>query len=182
MHTIIIPLIGDGLVHVTKLAEIDTLLASPPDRLLVKLIGPGGVSAETALAYCDLLSALPVTTETAVISYADLGAPEFAIFLAVGPLREIRPSARVYIPRGSGNEREFGSILVAESESPFTRGAHLQCLEVISRHVSLPDVIGRRLDPNDLADLLVIASARTDGILSLALGAAEAVTESEVAR
>jgi hypothetical protein len=178
MHTVIIPLVGDGLAHVAKLAEIDALLASPPTRLLVKLIGPGGVSPETALAYCDLLGALPVECETAIISYADLGVPEFALFVAVGPLREMRPSARVFIPQHSN---EQGGVVVAESESPFCRGAYQQCLTRISRHVSLPDVVGRLLGPDDLADLLILATARTDDLLSLALGADEAI-EMEVAR
>jgi hypothetical protein len=179
MHTVIIPLVGDRLSHVAKLAEIDTLLASPPARLLVKLICPGGVSPETALAYCDLLGALPLECQTAIISYADLGVPEFALFVAVGPLREMRPSARVFIPHNTGNER--GGVVAAESESHFSRGAYQQCLARISRHVSLPDVVGRLLDPHDLADLLILATARTDDLLSLALGADEAI-EMEVAR
>ena len=179
MHTIIIPVIADGLVHIAKLAEIDALRAARPDRILVKLIGPGGMSPETALAYCDLLASLPLECQVAVIAYADLGIPEFAVFLAVGPLSEIRPSARVYIPHLAYDEGEAGNVVVA-AESPFSRGAYRQCLALISRHVALPDVVGRHLTPEDLANLLLVASARTDALLSLALGGA-AVIEAEVA-
>jgi hypothetical protein len=170
MQTLIIPVIGDGLVHISKLAELDAILTSPPTRLLVKLIGPGGLSAETALAYVDLLVALPADCATAVVSYADLGVPEFAVFLAVGPLREIRPSARVLVPHPADHEPEVGNLLCTGRESPFTRGAYRQCLALIERHVSLRDVVGRHLGPQDLADLLVVASARTDGVLALAVG------------
>ena len=180
MHTIIIPVIADGLVHIAKLAEIDALRAAPPKSILVKLIGPGGMSPETALAYCDLLAALPSECQVAVISYADLGIPEFTVFLSVGPLREIRPSARVYVPHMANDEGEAGSVVVAGAESPFSRGAYRQCLALISRHVALPDVVGRHLDARNLADLLLVASARTDALLSLALGGA-AVIEAEVA-
>jgi len=182
MHTIIIPVVGDGLVHIQKLAELDALLSSPPSRLLVKLIGPGGMTPETALAYIDLLAALSATCPTAVVAYCDLGVPEFAVFLASGPLREIRPSARVRVPPVA--YEETGNLQCADHDSPFSRGAYQQCLALIERHVALRDIVGRHLKGTDLADLLLVASARTDAILSLALGDEHVlVTETaEVAR
>jgi hypothetical protein len=179
MQTLIIPVVGDGLHHVKKLAELDEILTSPPSRLLVKLIGPGGMTPETALAYIDLLAALSATCPTAAVAYCDLGVPEFAVFLAAGPLREIRPSARVLVPPVA--YEETGNLQFADHDSPFSRGAYRQCLALIERHVALADVVGRLLGPDDLADLLIVASARTDGLLSLASGTDEAI-EMEVAR
>jgi hypothetical protein len=182
MQTFIIPVVGDGLHHVQKLAELDEILTSPPSRLLVKLIGPGGLTPETALAYVDLLAALPADCPTAVISYADLSVPEFAVFLAVGPLREIRPSARVCVPPVS--YEATGNLQYADHDLSFARGAYRQCLALIERHVALRDIVGRRLKGKDLTDLLLVASTRTDAILSLALGDEHVlVTETaEVAR
>ena len=91
-----IPLVGSATDHALRILELDSLLESRPERLLIVLTGSGGLQADAVMAYLDLLSR--AECEIAVVSYSNLYGADFALWLAAGAVREIRSRAWVYMP------------------------------------------------------------------------------------
>jgi hypothetical protein len=161
----VIPLAGTATDHALRIAELDSLLESRPDRLLLILTGSGGLQPDAVMAYLDLLSR--AECEIAVVSYGNLYGADFALWLGAGAIREIRPHAWVYIPAPDA-EPDDGTmrVSIAEMQRPVTRSWDYQnCLDVISEHVCLDLIFDRRLSADDLRELLLLPSDDLDRLL-----------------
>jgi len=160
-----VPLVGTATDHALRIGELDSLLESRPERLLLVLTGSGGLQPDAVMAYLDLLSR--AECEIVVVSYSSLYGADFALWLGAGPVREIRPSAWVYVPGADSKpDGEVAGGCAAEMLRPPTRLWDYQsCLDIISEHVALDMVLNRRLSVDDLRELLLLPSDDLDRIL-----------------
>jgi len=156
--------------HATRLLELTDLSRKYPN-IIFQLVGSGGLHPSSALSYLDLLQlASRPFKSVEVISYANLvGAGDLALFLGLGLVRDIRPSACVFVPTEPviRDLRHYHphplnwavSMAVLQQD-------HDACLERISEHVSLDQILDRMLTRDDLIELLLVNSPDVDRLLS----------------
>lgn len=181
MNTVIfdIPLLGTSAYHRENLSALDRIVSDSPARLIIKLLGPGGLAPEAILAYHDLLGTLTAATQIITISYSNLIGADLALFV-VGSPRDIRPNAWCFVYSSptwafepARNEGDSGGVATVDHHSgpalPFDWRHHFfdyeKCLRLISEHVQLNDILDRRLEVPDLKENLLIDSGETDALL-----------------
>jgi len=160
-----IPLVGSATDHALRILELDSLLESRPERLLLVLTGSGGLQADAVMAYLDLLSR--AECEIAIVSYSNLYGADFALWLAAGAVREIRPRAWVYMPAqiADSGEDVGGTTVMAPGSAMRLSWDYESCLKIVSEHVALDLVLGHRLSSEDLRELLLMPSDDLDRML-----------------
>lgn len=181
MKTVVfdIPLVGTSSYHRENITTLDRIVAENPERLIIKLLGPGGLSPEAILAYHDILGTLTDATEIVTVSYTNLIGADLALFLLGNP-RDIRPSAWCYVyssPNwafdGVHDDRASGGVAIADhdggAETSFDWRHHFwdheKCLRLINQHVAVNEIIDRRLDVAELKEHLLIDSGAVDALL-----------------
>lgn len=181
MNTVIldIPLLGTSAYHRENLSALDRIVSDSPARLIIKLLGPGGLAPEAILAYHDLLGTLTAATQIITISYSNLIGADLALFV-VGSPRDIRPNAWCFVYSSptwafepARNEDDSGVVATVDHHSgpavPFDWRHHFfdyeKCLRLISEHVQLNDILDRRLEVPDLKENLLIDSGEIDALL-----------------
>jgi hypothetical protein len=66
--------------HAQCFLELEAIVLDPPENVLIKLVGSGGLHPTVKLTYLDILALLPNETQRAVTSYGHLlGAGDFAL-------------------------------------------------------------------------------------------------------
>ena len=148
----LIPLCGESNHHIENFERLEALVSSGPEAIVFKLVGSGGISAGAALTYLDLAARLPVKVERAVISYSPMLAPDFALWLGIAPLRDIRPSAWVSV----GDSEAVLDKAIGPDEQ--------NCLDIIEAHASLDLITGRVLSVSELRELLLIDTPFTESL------------------
>ncbi|MEY2563574.1 MAG: hypothetical protein QOH88_1767 [Verrucomicrobiota bacterium] len=98
MKTVVfeIPLLGTSAYHRDNLSALDRIVSEHTTKLIIKLLGPGGLAPEAILAYHDLLGTLTYATEIITVSYSNLIGADLALFVLGSP-RDIRPNAWCYV-------------------------------------------------------------------------------------
>jgi hypothetical protein len=162
--------------HAQRFLELEAIVLDPPENVLIKLVGSGGLHPTVTLTYLDILALLPDETQRAVTSYGHLlGAGDFALWLEGAPHRDIRPHATIYVERSAPmlSLEQFGAghILIAPMMAGPADGEMLSrdwetCLSLISQHVEVALVLGRVLNPNDLREMLLIDSYAFDQLFA----------------
>jgi len=162
-------LVGQAEQLAQGIIALENLILSHPDTLIVKLYGSGGLSADAALTYIDLLDLLPASCSRTVCSYSNLvGAGDFALWLEAGRLRDIRANAVIWVPSSPDREaRPAGTHSVAVEEARRAVGefdvlATKKCIDLISRHVEPESIFDRVLTPADLREWLLIDCHEVD--------------------
>lgn len=155
--------------HATRLLEITDLSRKYPN-IIFQLVGSGGLHPSSALSYLDLLQlASRPFKSVEVISYANLvGAGDLALFLGLGLVRDIRPSACVFVPSEPviRDLRLYHPLPLNWAVSmAVLQQDHDACLERISEHVSLDQILDRMLTRKDLVELLLVNSQHVDRML-----------------
>jgi hypothetical protein len=146
----LIPLVGEANDHIENFERLEAMIASPPGAIVFKLVGSGGISAGAALTYLDIAAGLPAELERAVISYSPMVASDFALWLGLASLRDIRPSAWV---------------CVADKDAYRWFGPDEQrCFDIIHAHTSLELVKNRILSVSELRELLLIDTPFTESL------------------
>jgi hypothetical protein len=181
MKTVVfeIPLLGTSAYHRDNLSALDRIVAEHPTRLIIKLLGPGGLAPEAILAYYDLLGTLTYATEIIAVSYSNLIGADLALFVLGSP-RDIRPNAWCYVYSSptwafgyTRDEAGSGSVAIADHESrsslPFDWRNYFfdyeKCLRLINEHLQLDEIVDRRLEVSDLKEHLLIDSGEIDALL-----------------
>lgn len=172
-----IPLLGTSAHHRDNLSTLDRIVAAHPAKLIVKLLGPGGLAPEAILAYHDLLGTLTYGTEIITISYSNLIGADLALFVLGSP-RDIRPNAWCYVYSAptwafehARDEGESGGVAIADHglSMPFDWRNHFfdyeKCLRLINEHLDLSEIVDRRLEVSDLREHLLIDSGEIDALL-----------------
>jgi len=146
-----IALAGESNHHIENFERLESLVAAAPSAIVFKLVGSGGISAEAVSTYLDIVARLPAEVERAVISYSSLTATDFALWLGLATLRDIRPSAWVWVadpealkPKCFGPDEE-------------------RCFDIINTHTSL-ELKNKVLYVSDLHDLLLIDTPFTESL------------------
>jgi hypothetical protein len=155
--------------HATRLLELPDLSRKYPN-VIFQLVGSGGLHPSSALSYLDLLQlASRPFKSVEVISYANLvGAGDLALFLGLGLVRDIRPSACVFVPSEPviRDLRPYHPLPLNWAVSmAVLQQDHDACLERIREHVSLDQILDRMLTRNDLVELLLVNSQDIDRLL-----------------
>jgi len=155
--------------HATRLLEITDLSRKYPN-VVFQLVGSGGLHPSSALAYLDLLQlATRPFKSVEVISYANLvGAGDLALFLGLGLVRDIRPSACVFVPSEPviRDLRAYHPLPLHWVVSmAVLQQDHDACLERIGEHVCLDEILDRMLTREDLVELLLVNSPDIDRLL-----------------
>ena len=155
--------------HSTRLLELPDLSRKYPN-IIFQLVGSGGLHPSSALSYLDLLQlASRPFKSVEVISYANLvGAGDLALFLGLGLVRDIRPSACVFVPTEPAirDLRQYHPLPLNWAVSmAVLQQDHDACLERISEHVSLDQILDRMLTRDDLVELLLVNSPDVDQLL-----------------
>jgi hypothetical protein len=154
--------------HATRLLELTDLSRRFPN-IIFQLVGSGGLHPSSALAYLDALQLAKPFKSVEVISYANLiGAGDLALFLGLGLIRDIRPSACVFVPTEPviRDLRQYHPLPLNWAVSmAVLQQDHDACLERISEHVSLDQILDRMLSRNDLVELLLVNSEDVDRLL-----------------
>ena len=181
MNTVVfeLPLLGGSAHHGEQLSALDGIVNANPDKLIIKLLGPGGLAPEAVLAYHDMLGRLSYGTEIVTISYSNLIGADLALFL-LGDPRDIRPSAWCYVhstpswpfENARPVDHEHNVAIVKQDEMHQTPldwrnycWDYSKCLELINEHVEVNEFLDRRLEPHDLKEHLVIGSSEVDALL-----------------
>lgn len=181
MKTVVfeIPLLGTSAYHRDNLSALDRIVSEHPTKLIIKLLGPGGLAPEAILAYHDLLGTLTDATEIITVSYSNLIGADLALFVLGSP-RDIRPNAWCYVYSSptwafeyARDEGGSGGVAMANHESgsslPFDWRNHFfdyeKCLRVINEHLELSEIVDRRLEVSDLKEHLLIDSGEIDALL-----------------
>jgi hypothetical protein len=156
--------------YATRLLELTDLSRKYPN-IIFQLVGSGGLHPSSALSYLDLLQlASRPFKSVEVISYANLvGAGDLALFLGLGLVRDIRPSACVFVPTEPviRDLRPYHPLPLNWAVSmAVLQQDHDACLERISEHVSLDQILDRMLTRDDLIELLLVNSPDVDRLLS----------------
>jgi hypothetical protein len=174
-----IPLLGTSAHHRENLSTLDRIVAAHPTKLIIKLLGPGGLAPEAILAYHDLLGTLTYGTDIITISYSNMIGADLALFVLGSP-RDIRPNAWCYVyssPKWAfehtRDDLDSGGVAVADHESgtsmPFDWRSNFfdyeKCLRLINEHVDLSEIVDRRLEVSDLKEHLLIDSGEIDALL-----------------
>ena len=185
-----IPLCGDSASHQETLGYLDRLSAQAPEQILIKLLGPGGLSPEAVLTYYDILATFPETTQIVTISYSNLIGADLLLFLAGNP-RDIRPNAWCYVENAvtwpsdySSSDARDGTVAMCDAKPrPFLPLAlhhhwwdYHSCLQLIGRHVDLMLVLDRRLEVADLRELLLVDCGELDALLLRSMRARHATS------
>jgi hypothetical protein len=157
--------------HSTRLLQLTDDLSRRYPNVLFQLVGTGGLHPATALSYLDALQlASRPFKSVEVISYANLvGAGDLALFLGLGLVRDIRPSASVFVPTEPviRDLRAYHPLPLNWAVSmAVLQQDHDACLERISEHVSLDQILDRMLTRDDLIELLLVDSPDVDRLLS----------------
>jgi hypothetical protein len=85
--------------HAVRLLQLTDDLSRKYPNVIFQLVGSGGLHPSSALAYLDALELTRPFKSVEVMSYANLvGAGDLALFLGLGLIRDIRPSATVFVP------------------------------------------------------------------------------------
>ena len=181
MKTVVfeIPLLGTSAYHRDNLSALDRIVSEHPTRLIIKLLGPGGLAPEAILAYHDILGTLTYASEIITVSYSNLIGADLALFVLGSP-RDIRPNAWCYVYSSptwtfeyTRDEAGSGSVAIADHESrsslPFDWRNHFfdyeKCLRLINEHLELNEIVDRRLEVSDLKEHLLIDSGEIDALL-----------------
>ena len=148
---------GHAGEHAAALAQLDLLLESKPERLVVVIVGSGLMASDAALAYIDLLAS--ATSDIAICSYANLIGPTFALWLTASDVREIRPNAWAYVPRNSSiaEASREGSVVTLTAEATFSGPDYAKCLDLIAQHIELETCFERLLRPPELREWNLVA-------------------------
>ena len=142
--------------HALAHAQLDAVLESQPDKLLIVLIGQGGTPPDAVLAYLDLIK--QASCEVAISSLGNLLGADFALWLGASPLRDLRPSAWVFVPEQyllrapEGNE----TTQVQTVEDLVQATAYQACLDLMAEHVELPSIFNRQVFPAELQELYLL--------------------------
>jgi hypothetical protein len=158
---------------------LERIIHERPERLILKLLGPGGLAPEAVLSYRDMLDTLCSSTDILTVSYSNLIGADFLLFL-LGSSRDIRPSAWCHVFSSpiwafehAQNDREALKTAITSDGrgGPFAVDwMHLfwdyeTCVEAIGRYVELNEIVDRRLDVADLKELLLIDCWDVDSLL-----------------
>ena len=164
---------GTADQHAGGILFLEKIILSRPDRIIVKLLGGGGLHPEAALAFIDLLALLPAECERIACSYTSFaGAGDFALWLKAGDIRDFRPNAMVWVPSlpsFSLADARLGAVLVEDRSTfpdPVFQWAYGRCIELISEYVDPSTVLDRVLTAADLRDWLLIDSHALDEALA----------------
>lgn len=98
-----------------------------------------------------------------------VGAGDLALFLGLGLVRDIRPSACVFVPSEPviRDLRPYHPLPLNWAVSmAVLQQDHDACLVRISEHVSLDQILDRMLTRDDLIELLLVNSPDVDRLLS----------------
>jgi hypothetical protein len=155
--------------HATRLLELPDLSRKYPN-IIFQLVGSGGLHPSSALSYLDLLQLAGRPFKSVeVISYCNLvGAGDLALFLGLGLVRDIRPSACVFVPTEPviRDLRLYHPLPLHWAVSmAVLQQDHDACLERIREHVCLDLVLDRMLTRDDLIELLLVNSGDVDRLL-----------------
>jgi hypothetical protein len=154
--------------HATRLLELTDLSRRFPN-IIFQLVGSGGLHPSSALAYLDALQLTRPFKSIEVISYANLvGAGDLALFLGLGLVRDIRPSASVFVPSEPiiRDLRPYHPLPLNWAVSmTVLQQDHDACLTRISEHVSLDLILDRIVTRDDLVELLLVDSQDIDRLL-----------------
>lgn len=179
-----LPLLGGSGNHREQFSALDRIVSANPDKLIIKLMGPGGLAPEAVLAYHDMLGTLTYGTEIITISYSNLIGGDLALFL-LGDPRDIRPNAWCYVhstpslpfETERGAEQEHSVTVVNHDEGHLTPldwrnycWDYGKCLKLINQHVDVSEFLDRRLDASALKEHLVVGSGEVDALLLRHLG------------
>jgi hypothetical protein len=196
MNTVVfeIPLVAGSAHHRENLSALDRIVSDSPEKLIIKLLGPGGLAPEAILAYYDILGTLPDRTEIITISYSNLIGADLVLFVLGSP-RDIRPNAWCYVfssPSWAFDQTRddcngVGTAVAHRDHSTASPldWRHLfwdyeKCLELISQHVELNSILDRKLEVDDLKEHLLIDSGIVDALLLRQLGRGEQTQERDV--
>lgn len=189
MSTVVleIPLLGTSAYHRENLSKLERIVSERPERLLLKLLGPGGLAPEAVLSYQDMLDTLRSPTQIVTVSYSNLIGADLLLFL-LGTVRDIRPSAWCYVfssPIWAFEHAQTDDDTRGTTVATDRRGGpsafdwmHLfwdyeKCLEAISGYVDLNEIVDKRLDVADLKGHLLIDCGEVDSLLLKQLTRAE---------
>jgi hypothetical protein len=155
--------------HSTRLLELTDLSRKYPN-IIFELVGSGGLHPSSALSYLDLLQlASQPFKSIEVISYCNLvGAGDLALFLGLGLVRDIRPSACVFVPSEPviRDLRAYHPLPLNWAVSmALLQRDHDACVERISEHAALDLILDQVLTRDDLIELLLVNSQDVDGLL-----------------
>lgn len=181
MKTVVfeIPLVGNSVHHRENFSALDRVVSENPARLILKLLGPGGLAPEAILVYHDILGTLTYATEIVTVSYSNLMGADLALFVLGSP-RDIRPNAWCYVYSSpswaferSSDDADLGGVAVADGHgaqsSLFDWQHHFwdyeKCLRLINEHLELSEIVDRRLEVSDLKEHLLIDSGEIDALL-----------------
>ena len=151
-------------------AQLDALLETQPDKILIVLIGQGGTPPDAVLGYLALLN--QTRTEVAISSLGNLLGADFALWLGASPLRDLRPSAWVFVPERYLLQPAEGSeaTQVQTVEGMVHETAYQACLDLMAEHVDLPSILNRQVRPAELQELYLLDCAHLDSLPALDLG------------
>jgi hypothetical protein len=144
-YLFLITLAGDSNDHIQNFERLETLVAANPGAIIFKLVGSGGITAGAALTYLDIAAKLPENVERAVISYSSMTAWDFALWLGIAPLRDMRPSAWVWV--ADPKELEINKLLGPDEQ---------RCFDIIGHHTPFELVKNRIVSVTELRNLLLI--------------------------
>lgn len=155
--------------HAVRLLQLTDDLSRKYPNVVFQLVGSGGLHPSSALAYLDALQLARPFKSVEVISYSNLiGAGDLALFLGLGLVRDIRPSACVFVPTEPiiRDLRQYHPLPLNWAVSiAVMQQDHDACLQRISEHVSLDQILDRILTRDDLVELLLVDSPEIDRLL-----------------
>jgi hypothetical protein len=155
--------------HAVRLLQLTDDLSRKYPNVVFQLVGSGGLHPSSALAYLDALQLSKPFRSVEVISYSNLiGAGDLALFLGLGLVRDIRPSATVFVPHEPviRDLRSYHPLPLHWAVSmAMLQQDHDACLQRISEHVSLDQILDRSLTRDDLVELLLVDSPEIDRLL-----------------
>lgn len=155
--------------HAVRLLQMTDDLSRKYPNVIFQLVGSGGLHPSSALAYLDALQLTRPFKSVEVMSYANLvGAGDLALFLGLGLVRDIRPSATVFVPTEPviRDLRSYHHLPLHWAVSmAVLQQDHDACLQRISEHVSLDQILDRSLTRDELVELLLVDSPEIDRLL-----------------
>jgi hypothetical protein len=92
VKTLFIPLGGDSDVLLSRIGELESLLATPADEYRISILGPEGIMPDTALAMFYLIKQRPHPGRVVIQSLGSLLNSDVLVWLA-GDERTLRPGA-----------------------------------------------------------------------------------------
>ena len=155
--------------HALLQAQLDQVLERQPEKLLIQLVGPGGTPPDAVLAYIDLLK--QTSCAVAITAYGNLLGADFALWLGASQLREIRPTAFVFVPEqyqapAAGAE----PTQVQTLETMVDESAYSTCLGLMAEYVELEGFLNRRVEPAELQALFLLDCGPLDNLPALEAG------------